>query len=135
MEEELVEAFGQRRFGSGEGATGRAATIRAPVQVPDILDEREYHRDADAAVLARLGYRSVLAVPLLREERIMGALTVWRKQAGNFSPEVVNLLANLRDPISLGDPKRAAVPGDRGQEPPDRGRQPAQIGISRQHVA
>ena len=29
----------------------------------------------------------------------MGALTVWRKQAGNFSTEVVNLLANLRHPI------------------------------------
>ena len=43
-------------------------------------------------MLARLGYRSVLAVPLLREERILGALTVWRKEAGSFSAEVVNLL-------------------------------------------
>jgi len=43
-------------------------------------------------MLARLGYRSVLAVPLLLEQRIMGGLTVWRRESGNFEPEVVNLL-------------------------------------------
>src|SRR5713226_2697778 len=42
--------------------------------------------------MARLGYRSLLAVPLLREERIMGALTVYRREPGSFTPEVVNLL-------------------------------------------
>ena len=29
---------------------------------------------------------------MLREERILGALTVWRREAGSFSEEVVNLL-------------------------------------------
>jgi signal transduction histidine kinase len=43
----------------------------------------------------------VLAVPLLREERIMGALTVWRKEAGNFSPEVVNLLQTFATQSAL----------------------------------
>src|SRR4029434_6862141 len=52
-------------------------------------------------MLARLGYRSVLAVPLLREERIMGALTVWRKEAGNFSTEVVNLLQTFATQSAL----------------------------------
>ncbi len=52
-------------------------------------------------MLARLGYRSVLAVPLLREDRIMGALTVWRKEAGNFSTEVVNLLQTFATQSAL----------------------------------
>jgi signal transduction histidine kinase len=43
-------------------------------------------------MLARLGYRSLLAVPLLRDQQIMGALTVWRRTSGNFKAEVVNLL-------------------------------------------
>jgi signal transduction histidine kinase len=43
-------------------------------------------------MLSRLGYRSLLAVPLLLEKRIMGVLTVFRREVGNFSPEVVNLL-------------------------------------------
>jgi signal transduction histidine kinase len=92
MEESLVEALRGAPIRLGEGATGRAAILRAPVQVPDTLDEREYTGARLRSMLAQLGYRSVLAVPLLREERILGALTVWRKEAGNFSPEIVNLL-------------------------------------------
>jgi hypothetical protein len=42
MEEALVEALREAPIRLGEGATGRSATIRAPVQVPDTLDEREY---------------------------------------------------------------------------------------------
>jgi GAF domain-containing protein len=92
MEESLVEALRAAPIRLGEGATGRSAIIRGPVQVPDTLDEREYTGARLRPMLAQLGYRSVLAVPLLREERILGALTVWRKEAGNFSPEIVNLL-------------------------------------------
>src|SRR6202040_650308 len=33
-----------------------------------------------------------LAIPLLREDRVMGGLSVYRREAGNFSPEIVNLL-------------------------------------------
>src|SRR4029434_6308304 len=91
MEEELLEELRAAPIRLGEGAVGRAATIRAPVQVPDILDEREYTARV-RPVLARLGYRSILAVPLFREERIVGGLVVWRQETGSFSPEVVNLL-------------------------------------------
>ena len=64
---------------------------RAPVQVTDILDEQEFNAQV-RPMLGRLGYRSLLAVPLLREERIMGALTIYRRSTGSFSAEVVNLL-------------------------------------------
>ena len=43
-------------------------------------------------LLIRLGYRSALFVPRLREQQIMDALTVWGRQSGEFKPEVVNLL-------------------------------------------
>ena len=33
-----------------------------------------------------------LAVPLLREDQIMGGLVVWRKSTGEFRPEVIELL-------------------------------------------
>jgi len=101
MEEALVEALREAPIRVGEGATGRAAVIRAPVQVPDTLDEREYTGARLRPMLARLGYRSVLAVPLLREDKIMGALTVWRKEAGNFSAEVVNLLQTFATQSAL----------------------------------
>ena len=101
MEEGLVETLRAAPIRLGEGATGRAATIRAPVQVPNILEERESTATRVRPILARLGYRSVLAVPLLREERILGALTVWRKETGDFSVEVVNLLQTFATQSAL----------------------------------
>jgi len=92
MEEEIVQALQTTPVRPGQGATGQMATVRAPVQVANILEEREYTGTRVRPMLARLGYRSVLAVPLLREDRILGALTVWRKETGSFAPEVVNLL-------------------------------------------
>jgi signal transduction histidine kinase len=101
MEEELVEAIRAAPIRLGEGATGRATTSRTPVQVVDLLNEREIGGTRIRPIMARLGYRSLLAVPLLREERIMGALTVWRKEAGGFSTEVVNLLQTFATQSAL----------------------------------
>ena len=93
VDSELFEAL---RFGArmrlGEGALGRAAATRAPIQVPDILDERALVFAKVRPILAHSGYRSLLAVPLLIEQRIIGGLVVWRLPSGSFSPDVMNLL-------------------------------------------
>jgi two-component system, NtrC family, sensor kinase len=92
IEEELVEVLRAAPVRLGEGATGHAAAARVPVQIPDILEDRVVGATRIRATLTRLGYRSVLAVPLLLEQRIIGALTVWRRESGTFAPEEVNLL-------------------------------------------
>ena len=43
-------------------------------------------------MLERFGFRASLAVPLLREDRIIGGLVVRRKSIGDFRPEVIELL-------------------------------------------
>src|SRR5687768_18485225 len=43
-------------------------------------------------MLERYGFRASLAVPLLREDRIIGGLVVRRKSTGEFRPEVIELL-------------------------------------------
>ena len=101
MEEEIVQALQTTPVRPGQGATGQMATVRVPVQVANILEEREYTGTRVRPMLARLGYRSVLAVPLLREDRILGALTVWRKETGSFAPEVVNLLQTFATQSAL----------------------------------
>jgi GAF domain-containing protein/anti-sigma regulatory factor (Ser/Thr protein kinase) len=101
MEEEVFELLKATPIRFGQGATGQAAIIRAPVQVANILEERESTATRVRPVLAKLGYRSVLAVPLLREERTLGALTVWRKEEGAFAPEVVNLLQTFASQSAL----------------------------------
>jgi HAMP domain-containing protein len=92
MAEEHFEALRATPLRLGEGAVGKAAELGMPVQVPDILDERERLATHIRPILARSGYRSILAVPLLHAHVIMGGLVVWRRESGTFIPEVVNLL-------------------------------------------
>ena len=69
----------------GEGLTGRAAERREPMQVPDIAQEGAYQshlRD----IMVRMGYRALLAVPLVREDQVIGALVLNRRAPGEFSP-------------------------------------------------
>ena len=59
-----------------------------------------------------------LAVPLLREDHIIGSLVVRRKSIGDFRLRSYrSFFENVRHPVSVSDPKRAAVPGDRGEKP------------------
>jgi signal transduction histidine kinase len=92
--DELVELFRSEPIRLGEGAMGRAAATRQPVEIPDIRTAAAYEgrlRDA----LSRTDFRAVLAVPLLREGRILGGLVVLRRSPGRFAPEVVDLLKTL----------------------------------------
>jgi signal transduction histidine kinase len=101
MEEELVEGLRAARVHLGEGATGQAAITRTPVQIRDISDQREFTGTRARPLIARMGYRSLLSIPLLREQQIMGGLTVWRRQPGEFKPEVVNLLRTFATQSAL----------------------------------
>jgi GAF domain-containing protein len=101
MEEEVVDALRAAPIRMGEGATGQAATNHAPVRVADILAQREYTGARVRPMLARLGYRSLLSIPLLRDRQIMGGLTVWRRQAGDFDPDIVNLLQTFATQSAL----------------------------------
>src|SRR5262249_32206687 len=88
---ELIEVLRATPIRKGEGALGRLAMTAEPVEIQDFADERTYQsrlRDA----LIRSGYRSVVAVPLLREEHLLGALAVNRTSPGGFNPQIVDLL-------------------------------------------
>ena len=100
MEEEAVQALRQTRLRKGEGAVGRVAVTREPVQIPDILDEGAY-RSRLRDVLVRSGYRALLAVPLLREDHILGALGVIRKAPGEFSADAIDLLTTFATQSAL----------------------------------
>jgi PAS domain S-box-containing protein len=76
----------------GEGAMGRAGVIREPVEVADIDAERQLVAPQLRGVLARQGIRSLLALPLAREERLLGGLVILRSERAAFSPAVVATL-------------------------------------------
>jgi GAF domain-containing protein len=88
---ELVSALRSHPIRKGDGALGRLAVVGEPVEVRDVADEKAYQSSV-RKILMKLGHRSLLAVPLLREGRLLGGLVVNRKSAGAFSPQVIDLL-------------------------------------------
>jgi signal transduction histidine kinase len=98
--DEFVAALRATTLVYGEGAVGRAAATRAPVQVADVQDTHLYEsRIRD--VLVRSGYRSLLAVPLVSEDEVVGALVVNRRVAGEFPPRTVELLSTFATQSAL----------------------------------
>src|SRR5439155_8575067 len=99
LEVEIIETLLATPVRKGEGATGRLAEVREPIQLPDILVAPSESRVRRA--LVRTGYRALLAVPLVREEHLLGALTVLRKVTGEFAPEVIELLRTFATQSAL----------------------------------
>ncbi len=100
LPDDLVEVLRATPIKKGEGALGRLAVTGEPVEIPDIANERSYPTRL-REILTRRGYRSVLAVPLLREDQILGALAVNRSSPGGFEAEVVDLLKTFATQSAL----------------------------------
>jgi signal transduction histidine kinase len=91
LPEEFVERARSTALRRGEGAVGRLAATREPVEIADIAAPEAYQsrlRD----ILMALGHRALLAVPLLREGHLVGGLIINRKIAGAFPAETIDLL-------------------------------------------
>jgi signal transduction histidine kinase len=100
LDEEVVAVARRSPIRRGEGVAGRLALTRQPVEIPDIAEEGAYTgplRD----VLLRTGNRALLGVPLLHEDRLVGALTVNRKSPGRFAPETIALLTTFASQSAL----------------------------------
>ena len=89
---EFIEALRESELRVGDKTVlGQATVKRAPDQVPDLVNVPDYPL-SQLSHLQKAGFRAVLAVPLLREDRLIGGLVVRRKKAGEFPAPVVNLL-------------------------------------------
>jgi signal transduction histidine kinase/HAMP domain-containing protein len=92
LDPEVHERLAQRPMPLGQGAVGRAGAERRPVQIADIAAEPGY---AARPLMLQAGYRAVLAVPLRRDETLIGALVLCRKEPGEFTLETVALIETL----------------------------------------
>jgi len=96
-----LEVFLRREpIRKGQGVTGKSILTRQPEQVPDISVEGAYNSRLRKLILDG-GYRALLAVPLIRENQVMGALTIARKEPGEFPQQVVDLLATFASQSAL----------------------------------
>ena len=75
-------------------AVGRAIEQRAVVAIPDVLDDPEYEIGPQTTIG---GFRSVLAVPLMREQNPIGVIIVGAPEPGPFPDTQVALLQTFAD--------------------------------------
>ncbi len=94
----VIDRLRSIRIELGATLVGRAARERKPLAVTD-LDAVDL--DAHLRILQQSGWRSVLAVPMLREGQIVGALIVRRKRTGSFSAEIVQLMETFASQSTL----------------------------------
>ena len=90
MSAERVAALRERRVRLGETHLGRAAVERAPVHVEDVQQDPTLSGPDSAGLLE--GIHAVLAVPLLREDKVVGGLVIRRRAVGGFAPTIPTLL-------------------------------------------
>src|SRR5262245_39277248 len=77
---------------SDAGGAARAIHQCAVVQIPDVRVDL-YYKIQDAALTS--GFRALLAVPMLRDGRAIGAITVGRAEPGLFGDMHVQLLGTF----------------------------------------
>jgi GAF domain-containing protein len=100
LPEAYVEQVRDTRPRKGEGAVGRVAQTREPVQIADISDPAAYESRVRQTLL-HIGLRALLAVPLIAEDQLVGALIVMRKRTGAFAAEEVTLLQTFATQSAL----------------------------------
>jgi len=85
----FVHSMKEAKFGLGDGSVlGKSGETRSAIQVPNLADIEDDRIDH----VRRVGFKSVLAVPLLRKDKLIGSLVVRRTRSGEFPRETVELI-------------------------------------------
>jgi PAS domain S-box-containing protein len=74
--------------------SGRVMLGRRAVHIPDVLQDPEYaYKEAQKI----LGYRTMLGIPLLREETLVGVFTIHRTRVEPFTDKEIELVQTFAD--------------------------------------
>jgi GAF domain-containing protein len=81
-------------------ATGRSICDMQPVHIADELNaEEDFARGREYAL--RFGHRTILAVPLVREDRALGTILVRRTEVRPFEQKYITLLSTFADQAAI----------------------------------
>jgi signal transduction histidine kinase len=96
----LAEARRSTRVRKGEGVVGQTALTLEPAQAPDITAPGAYESRLRHN-LVESGIRAILAVPMVREGKLIGCLVVSRNRPGEFPPATIELLRTFASQSAL----------------------------------
>ena len=75
---------------------GRVAATKKPVQVADIQNDPGYTGDPERyAVLHHSGARTMLNVPMLKDDKIVGQIGIYRQEVRPFTDKQIELVQNF----------------------------------------
>jgi len=77
---------------------GRVVLERQPVQILDALADPDYQR-AESQRLG--GYRTMLGVPMLRGDDVVGVIVVWRLEVRAFTDRQIELVTTFADQAAI----------------------------------
>ena len=83
-----------------ENPIGRMVATKAVVQVADLAAEQRYIDRRDPAIVAAVelgGIRTFVAVPMLKENELIGALIVYRQEVRPFTDKQIELVTTFAD--------------------------------------
>jgi GAF domain-containing protein/CheY-like chemotaxis protein/anti-sigma regulatory factor (Ser/Thr protein kinase) len=80
-----------------ESSPGRAVLEKRTVHLEDILQELDWHAPEIHAGIRRTGVRTIVAVPLMREQTAIGAILIRRLEVRPFSEKQIRLLQTFAD--------------------------------------
>ena len=94
---EVTEDLARPSFSLDERTSaGRAVLRREVIHVPDVFAE-DWFAEEGRKHAVRMGWRSVVAAPMLREGKPLGAILVVRAKAAPFSEKEIALLKTFAD--------------------------------------
>ncbi len=94
MSQEHMDQVRLHPIRMGDPVVGECGARREAIQFEDLTQHgRETTPLLD--ILLRAGVRAILAVPLIHQGAVIGALVVRRSYSGGFAPEIVHLLEAL----------------------------------------
>jgi signal transduction histidine kinase len=78
-----------------ESFLGRLATSRSPTHIPDLTALEGDHRDDLWVTAAKARYRTALFLPLLKDNEIVGVISIGRKQVQPFADKQISLFRDF----------------------------------------
>ena len=86
-------------FASDRGTiSGRVAAECRPIHIPDVLQDPEYtYREGQKI----LGYRTMLGIPLLREQTLIGIFVINRARVEPFTDKEIELATSFADQAAI----------------------------------
>ena len=80
-----------------ETVLGRVARTKQVVHVPNLLVDEAYRKRGPRVVAAvdQGGVQALLSVPMLKDNELVGTITIYRAQTGSFTDKQIELIQNF----------------------------------------